>query len=257
MDSIVNLKNKTLDLLKNSSIAKDLNYNKLIFYFLFGVKSSFEQFKVNINTKCLVLSQYPGAEIKGLGGLIAQFPKNFEVLCLTNGSNALPEFDPVESASIKKQQFQEVMRTMRTKGYKIFDIDTNTLKNHYSTFKKIDISEVDYIFIPSVYDNNKDTLALLEHFKKILQEKEHKEDLKIIMFESDFSLCTYDCYVDISHIIETKKRMLNIYYPPDKFSGLIDKTIGLNAFRSIQTKCDFAEAFMKFNVDEFLNIPLI
>ena len=251
------IKNKALDFLKNSSLIKDLNYNKFIFYFLFGMKCSFEQFKMNINTKCLVLSQYPGAEIKGLGGLIAQNPKNFEILCYTNGSSMLSEYSPIESASIKKQQFQEVMKAMRVKGYKLFDIDDKTLRNHYSTFKKIDISEIDYIFIPNVYDNNLDTISLLKHFKQILKEKEYKENLKIIMYESDFALCTMDYYVDISSIIETKKRLLSIYYPEDKFPGFVDKAIGINAFRSIQTNCNYAEVFMKFNVNEFLHIPLI
>jgi len=251
------IKNKALDFLKNSSLIKDLNYNKFIFYFLFGMKCSFEQFKMNINTKCLVLSQYPGAEIKGLGGLIAQNPKNFEILCYTNGSSMLSEYSPIESASIKKQQFQEVMKAMRVKGYKLFDIDDKTLRNHYSTFKKIDISEIDYIFIPNVYDNNLDTISLLKHFKQILKEKEYKENLKIIMYESDFALCTMDYYVDISSIIETKKRLLSIYYPEDKFPEFVDKAIGINAFRSIQTNCNYAEVFMKFNVNEFLHIPLI
>ena len=250
-------KMRAINFLRNSSLIKNLNYNKFIFYFLFGIKCSVEKFKININTKCLVLSQYPGAEIKGLGGLIAQYPKNFEVLCFTNGCSLLPNFNPVEASSIKKQQFHEVMRSLRVKGSKIFDIDDKTLKNHYSTFKKIDISEADYIFIPNVYDNNIDTIALLKHFKQLLKEKEHKENLKIIMYESDFALCTLDYYVNISSIIETKKRMLEVYYPEDKFPGLIDKIIGINSFRSIKNDCDYSEVFMKFSVSEYLHIPLI
>lgn len=254
---MVEFKTKLINFLKKTKIIKKINLNKLIFYFLFGLKNQFAQFKININTKCLVFSQYPGAETKGLGGLIAQYPKNFEVLCFTNGSDMLCEFDPVESASIKKQQFCDVMKSIRVKGYKIFDIDSKTLKNHYSTFKKIDISEADYIFIPNVYDLNTDTISLLEHFKQILKDKEHKKNLKIIMFESDFSLCILDYFVNISSIIETKKRMLKNYYPEDKFPNLIDKIIGINAFRSIQCDGDYCEAFLSFSVDEFMKIPLI
>ena len=165
--------------------------------------------------------------------------------------------DPIESASIKKKQFQEVMQTLRVKGSKVFDIDDKTLKNHYSTFKKIDISEADYIFIPNVYDNNLDTIYLLKHFKQLLKCKEHKENLKIIMYESDFSLCTYDYYFNIDSIVETKRKMLNIYYPEDKHPGFVDKAIGLNAFRSVPNNCDYCEVFMKFNVNEFIHIPLI
>ena len=254
---MLNLRRKIIDFIKKTNIVKKINYNKFVFYFLFGLKSQFGYFKVNINTKCLVLSQYPGAEIKGLGGLMAQYPKNFEVLCFTNGSSLLPDLNPVESASIKKQQFCDVMQTLRVKGSKIFDIEDKTLKNHYSTFKKVDISEIDYIFVPNVYDNNIDTIALLKHFKQMLKDKEIKETLKIIMYESDFPMCTLDYYVNISSIIETKKKMLRMYYPENKFPGYTDRLIGINSFRAIQHCCDYCETFMCFSVDEFLKIPLI
>ena len=252
-----NLRRKIDDFIKETKIIKKINYNKFVFSFLFGLKSQFGQFKININTKCLVLAQYPGAETKGLGGLIAQFPKNFEVLCFTNGSSLLPSLNPVESSCIKKQQFQDVMRMARVKGSKIFDVDDKTLKNHYSTFKKVDISEIDYIFVPNVYDNNIDTIALLKHFKQMLKDKEIKDNLKILMYESDFPMCTLDYYVDISSIIETKKKMLRQYYPEDKFCGYAQRITGLNSFRAIQHNCEYCETFMCFTVDEFMKIPLI
>ena len=101
---IMNLfKRKLLSLARKLNLLQKINCNKFIFYFLFGLKNKYGQFKININTNCLVLSQYPGAETKGLGGLIAQYPKNFEVLCFTNGSTMIPELDPVTCASVKKQ----------------------------------------------------------------------------------------------------------------------------------------------------------
>ena len=247
---------KVTDLIKKTNFVKKLNFDKFLFCFLYAIKTESKQFKINIDSKCLVLSQYPGAEIKGLGGLIAQYPKNFEVLCFTNGSD-LAGSNPMESANIKKQQFTDIMKETRVKGYKIFDIDSKTLKNHYSTFKKIDISEVDYIFVPNIYDSNVDTIAILKHFKQILNDKEIKPDLKILMYESDFSLCTYDYHTDISHIVETKKKLLKTYYSEDKYPELTNKIMGINAFRAIKLNCDYAEVFMGFSVEDFLKIPLI
>lgn len=239
------------NLIKNFTLRK--NCNASLFYFALNSNSNFEQFKINIDTKCLVLSQYPGAEIKGLGGLIAQYPKNFEVLCLTNGAKS----SDLETAKNKKQQFGEVMKTLRVKGYKIFDIDKKCLKNNYSTFKKIDISEVDYIFIPNIYDINTDAVYLLRHFKQLLKDKEHKQNLKIIMFESDYSLSAPDYIADISNIAETKRKMLKIYYPEEKFSSMADKIIALNSYRAIKCGAEFCEVFMSFDIEEFMKIDLI
>ena len=85
----------------------------------------------------------------------------------------------------------------------------------------------------------------------------HFQNLKILMYESDFQMCTLDYYVDISPIIETKKKMLRQYYPEDKFFGYTTRLIGLNSFRAIQHNCEYCEVFMCFTVDEFLKIPLI
>jgi len=254
---MVDIKKKFKDFTKKMEMIEKIGTNKAMFHFLFGIKQEVNKFKININTKCLVLTHYPGAETKGLGGLIAQFPKNFEVLCFTNGSSMLKGLNPIDSASEKKQEFQDVMKSCRTKGYKLFDIDDKTLKNHYATFKKIDISEVDYIFIPNLYDISQDTLALLSHFKELLKCKEHKENLKIIMFSTDYTLPTFDLYVDISGIIETKKRMLNIYYPEDKYPKYSQKIIGLNEFNSLNLNCDYCETFLSFSIEDFLNITLI
>ena len=254
---MVEIKRKIINFIKKTGILKKIEYQSFISYFLFKMKEKPNKFKITIDTKCLVLSQYPGAEIKGLGGLIAQYPKNFEILCFTNGSTMLKEFDTIKSASIKKQQFIDAMKTLRVKGSKIFDIDSETLKNHYSTFRKIDISEADYIFIPNIYDNNKDTLALLEHFKNILKEKEYKPSLKIIMYEFDFALCAPNYLVDISSIIETKKRTLDIYYPKEEYQNYVNKILGLNAFRAHFYNYDFCETFMGLSYEEFIKIPLL
>lgn len=233
--------------------SKKKNFNSSLFYFALKSKLPFEQFKINIDTKCLVLSQYPGAEIIGVGGLIAQHPKNFEVLCLTNGS----DINDLDACQNKKQQFGEVMKTLRVKGYKIFNIDTGCLKNNYSTFRKIDISEVDYIFIPNIYDINEDAVYLLKHFKQLLKDKEHKEDLKIIMYESDYCLCAPDYMADIGTIAETKRRMLKIYYPEDKYKNFADKILALNLFRAAKSDFECVEAFMSFDIEEFRKIDLI
>ena len=254
---MVEIKRKIIDFIKKTFIKNEIDYNKFIFDFLGRMNKKPNKFKITINTKCLVLSQYPGAETKGLGGLIAQYPKNFEVLCFTNGSNMLKEFDTIKSASMKKQQFSDVMKSLRVKGYKIFDIDSETLKNHYSTFRKIDISEADYIFIPNIFDNNQDTLALLKHFRMLLEEKEYNPNLKIIMYESDFALCAPDYSIDITSIIETKKRILNIYYPTEEYQNYSDKILGLNAFRAHFFNYDFCEAFMGFTFEEFIKISLL
>ena len=232
-----------------------IKYNKFVFKFLSEQKFPPVNFKVKIETKCLVLAPYIGAETKGLGGLIAQHPKNFEVLALTNGSSMIKNVSQIEASNIKKEQFFNVMKHARVKGYKIFNINTGTLKDEYKKISRIDISEVDFIFVPNPFDSNPDTIALISHLKKILKTKEYKKTLQILMYESDCALCYVDYYADITNIATAKKQMLGIYYPNDQ--KLISGVIGLNKFRSINQNYEMSECFASFFVEDFLKLPLI
>lgn len=232
-----------------------MKYNKFVFRLLNQAKTPARQFRVKIETKCLVLSPYIGSETLGLGGLIAQYPKNFEVLALTNGSSVLKNVSRIESINTKKEQFYNVMKHARVKGYKIFDINSGELKNEYKKIAKIDISEADFIFIPNPFDSNPDTIALIEHFKKILKVKEHKKTLQILMYESDCPLSYIDYFADITNISSTKKQMLDIYYNNDE--KLISGIIGLNRFRAIKQNAGYCEGFAGFFVQDFLKLPLL
>lgn len=230
-------------------------YSKFVFQFLNEKKVPATNFKIKIETKCLVLAPYIGAETKGLGGLIAQHPKNFEILALTNGSSMIRNVSQIEAINIKKEQFFNVMKHARVKGYKIFDINSNTLKDEYKKISRIDISEVDFIFVPNPFDGQADTLALISHLKKIIKTKEHKKTLQILMYESDCALSYVDYYVDITNIVSTKKQMLGMYYSNDQ--KLIAGIIGLNKFRSINSSTELMECFAGFFVEDFLKLPLI
>lgn len=231
-----------------------MKFNKFVFNFLSEKKIPPRQFKVKIETKCLVLTPYIGAETRALGGLIAQYPKNFEILALTNGSFAIQNASRAESANIKKEQFFNVMKLTRVKGFKVFDINCGQLKDEYKKISKIDISEADFIFVPNPFDLNPDTKAFIEHFKTILKTKEHKKTLQILMYESDCALPYIDYYADISSISSTKKQMLNIYYPGDE--KLINGILGLNQFRATNCNSTYCEGFAGFFVQDFLNLPL-
>lgn len=230
-------------------------YNKFIFQLLNEKKLPPAVFKVKIETKCLVLAPYIGAETRGLGGLIAQYPKNFEILALTNGSSMIKNVSQIEAINIKKEQFFNVMKHARVKGYKIFNINTGTLKDEYKKISRIDISEVDFIFVPNPFGGDLDTLALINHLKMIIKTKEHKKTLQILMYESDCALTYIDYYTDITNIASTKKQMLNMYYSNDQ--KLISGVIGLNKFRSINYSGDMSECFASFFVEDFLKLPLM
>lgn len=233
------------EFLKNIIYNLKIKYNRVYYKTLLQVRPLAKKFKVKIETKCLVLTPYPGAEIIGLGGLIAQYPKNFEVLCLTFGAQR-------NKTNENKELFEQIMKDARVKGYKIFDIAQGELKNEYKKFSKIDISELDYIFIPAPFLYNEDKMALIEHFKNLLKEKEHKKTLQILFYENDCTITYTDYFCDISNILTLKKQMLQTCFK-DK-EDLVSGVLGLNKFRGQALNVDFAEVFSAFYVKDFLEL---
>lgn len=231
-----------------------MKYDALLFRQLNDTKSPLRDFKIKIETKCLVLSPYPGCETIGMGGLIAQYPKNFEVLSLTNGSSLIKNVSRIEAINIKREQFHQVMKLARVRGYKIFDINSGELKNEYKKFSKIDISEADFIFIPNPLCCDSDTVALVEHFRKILKTNEYKKTLQIYFWEDKTTLSNINYCANITNITSVKKEMLEKYYPNNE--RLISAVVGLNKFRALEVNADYAECFCCLCAKDFLNFPL-
>ena len=90
----------------------------------------------------------------------------------------------------------------------VLDIEDRDLINNYEKFSVIDIKDYDYIFIPNLIDQHKDHKAVSILLKQLLEEKEHKDDLKICMYEVWATLALPNKSVDIEEHIETKKSII-------------------------------------------------
>ncbi len=229
-------------------IAKQkLKNNKFIFQLLNNAQPNPVSFKMKFETKCLVLSPCIGVESMALGGLIAKSPKNFEVLSLTKSSD-----------DKKNELFERTMNTLRVKGYKLFDIVQNNLKNEYKKISKIDISEMDYIFVPNPFELDEDSKALLSHLKNILKTKEHKKKIEILMYETTTPIPYIDYYCDITSIATTKSKILESYAKsPTEGERIARAILGLNNFRALNLNLNYVEGFMRFSVEDFYKLDII
>jgi len=218
--------------------------------YTFSLKLNQGTFNIFIDTKCLVMSPRPGDETYAMGGFMAKHPKNFEVLTLTDGSKGVPEKDKIDARFIMRKEFNAVMEMLRVRGHKFFDIEEGKLIQNYHTFSKIDISEIDYIFVPNIFEENLDSKAILLHLKKLISEKEHKETLKIVFYELYCPISLPNYTVDITLTQTLKQDMMDLYVSRRTNNPHPDVVLSLNKYRS-KTEGGYNESFMVMDISTF------
>ena len=203
--------------------------------------------------KCLCLAPHADDESIGMGGVLAKYGKLFDVICLTDGAKGVDEdISYKEKIEVRKQELISAMGKINVGSVKFFDeIPDKKLILNFDFFKKIDISDYDYIFIPNILDQHRDHKAVALLLKELLKNKKQKKDLKIAFYEVWSPLALPNHYVDISDVVEQKKDLIKTYQSQLKSFDYLNKIIGLNSYRGLAPQRDYVEAFLIVDVKTF------
>ena len=209
------------------------------------------------NEKCLFLTPHADDETISSGGLLLQYPNNFNVICLTDGRYFKRHDNINELIEARKAEFTKVMQKAKIKNYSFLDIEDKHILNNYSIFKQIDISNYDYIFIPNYLDQHKDHKAVVHLLIKLLNEAKYKSNLKIAFYEVWSTLALPNYYTDISDLADMKKDLIATYKTQEEIICYSEKILGLNAFRGLTVNKKFVECFTIIDIKEFLSLELL
>lgn len=212
----------------------------MVFHPFFSMNVKPQPLTLKENDKCLVLAPHPDDESIGCAGIMAIFPKNFKVICLTHASD------------YRKDEFKNAMNVLGVKN-DILDIKDKHIMDDYETFKTIDFKGFNYIFIPYVYDQHNDHKAISVHLNKYLKENNLK-DLKIVFYEVWSTMNMPNAFVDISSVIDKKREAINCHKSQVEEKDYTSKILGLNEYRGMLNNLGYAETFTVLDEKDFLKI---
>ena len=221
--------------------------------FLYFSKTNPQPLEFDKNEKCLLLAPHPDDETFGCGGLLTKYPDNFHVVCLTDGIHGNFDKTP-DHEQIKKNRQNEFISALAVAGvksYQFLEIPDRKLIKHYDTFKTLDLSKYDYIFLPNYMDNHKDHKAVTVLLQKLLRESEHKNNCKIAFYEIWGALPIFNYYADITFIRNQKIKMINCYMSQLKNLDFLKGIIGLNKYRGTCVNLGFTEVFSVTDIETF------
>lgn len=210
------------------------------------------EFKLTENDNCLCLCPHPDDESIGMGGVLAKFADNFEVILLTDGQKGIKDTEQEKVVQIRQNEFEKALEVVKVNKYSSLKITDKKLIDGYDIFKTIDITKFDYIFIPNIIDQHPDHKAVALLLNRLLKEgAKHKSDLKICFYEVWSTLGFVNAFVDISDVIETKKEMISCYKSQTAQKDYEYHALGLNQYRGMLKDKKYVEAFCMLNTKDF------
>lgn len=203
--------------------------------------------------KCLLLTPHQDDESIGCGGLLLKHSENFEIICLTDGRLGA-DFAPDENIKIRKDEFISAMKYLNIDNYSFLDIEDRKLINNYETFKQLDISQYDYIFIPNNLDQHADHKAVTALLQKLIKKTKHKNNVKVVMYEVWATLGLPNFYTDITNVTHRKKELIANYKTQLESIDYDERIIALNKYRGMARGVGFAESFTVLDKSTFLKL---
>lgn len=225
----------------------------------------FNKFSASINLKpteldlkdkkCLCLAPHPDDETIGMGGLLALYGEQFDVVLLTDGRKGIKEKSAQEVIEIRYKEFEEALALAKVSKHSFLDAVDKKLLTSRNKLENIDFKDYDYIFLPNIIDQHPDHKAISLLLKDLLDlGLKLKSDVKICMYEVWSTLGLVNAFVDVSSVIEVKKAMINCYKSQIAQKDYEYHALGLNQYRGMFKDKKYVEAFFVMDLEEFKQI---
>lgn len=199
-----------------------------------------ENLSFSSSARILVLAPHPDDESIGCGGLLLQYPGQCDVIVLTDGCHGGPlGMDKKETVNLRKSEFERAMAYARVKKWYFLGVEDGKLSKNFMKFAELDIDGYDAIFIPAPGENHEDHACVYEFLLKL------QPQAQIYGYEVWSALGSPSHYIDISDVVDDKKRLIAIYESQVAQVDYVSKAIGLNCFRGmlVYPAIPYAEAY--------------
>ncbi len=262
MPRLTYLIGRALTLWKRTRVASDFIARRLLFRFLSSVpvlsaKESVlpKAIQVAFDTRLLILAPHSDDESIGCGGLLASYPEQCEVVCLTDGARGDPHIPVHQLIEIRESELANSMALAGVQNFRYLGIPDQSLNDAYQRFSGLSIANSDMIFLPNFLDQHPDHKAVTWLLQRLLREKPHKPSLQIAFYEIWGTLPVWNNFIELDDVLRVKKKaMIDCFVSQTKHIDYAHRIDCLNVYRGISVGKPAVEAYLLLSVDDFLKI---
>jgi LmbE family N-acetylglucosaminyl deacetylase len=200
-----------------------------------------ENLSFSASARILVLAPHPDDESIGCGGLLLKYRGQCDVVVLTDGRHGgLSGQSETETMTLRKLEFERVIAYSGVKKWNFLGVEDGKLSEHFEQFATLDLSGYDAIFCPAPGENHEDHACVYKFLLKL------KTQAQIFGYEVWSALGSPSHYIDISDVVDEKKRLIGFYESQVAQVDYVSKAIGLNCFRGmlVYPAVQYAEAYI-------------
>lgn len=208
------------------------------------------EISINTNDRILVITPHQDDETIGCGGLLALYGPQIDVILLTDGKYEMKDYDIDSVSSIRTKEFLNAMKLAKVNSIKCLNIPIGKIIENNQLITNIDISKYKYVFIPNKHENHEDHSVVEKIIVKM--KKKQKSNAIILGYEVWTPLRYVTSYLDISKVINKKTKMIQKYESQLTDRDYLNATLGLNSYRGMQNKTQYAEAYCDIRYDGIL-----
>lgn len=194
--------------------------------------------------KILVVAPHPDDESIGCGGLLALYGRQCDVLLMTDGRHGHGSGftgSEEELAVRREEELKKAMELAHVHEIRMLRIPDGELYGSYSAVKEVDIRPYDYIFVTNRRELHEDHRVSYQLMKKLIRAQHGKAVLA--EYEVWTPMTRPTRYLDITAVIETKRKMIEQHASQIHDIDYAAKGIGLSCYRGIYRNVAYAEAY--------------
>lgn len=192
--------------------------------------------------KALVLAPHPDDESIWCGGLLLKFHPT--VVIMTDGRHGDEEGCEERTIRIRHAELAKAMQFAGITSYSELGIEDGRLAeaDFGEIVHRTRLEDYGAIFVPAPHDAHPDHAAVWSGLAPFI-----KEGQQVYLYEGWSALATPTHYLDISDIIEEKKRLVQAYASQESYVRYSERAVALAHYRGLlpYPAVEYAEAYQR------------
>jgi len=200
--------------------------------------------------RILIVAPHPDDECIGAGGLMSLFPKQCDVLVMTDGRQGQGNMSQEFIKEIRRNEFEREIDILKPNDCFYLEYEDGTMFKHIDALDDFELSKYTKIFVTGINDGHPDhsgTFLCIEHAFM----KQKIENTKVYLYEVHNPLSQPSHILDITEVIDKKRDLIRCHNSQVSVLPYDEMSVSIAVYRALQNRMvgRYVEAFerVEFN----------